>query len=184
MSIARLTPKVRNQSGDHLLGERPGAVGRANHLNQIFKHGRGTQQASRSLGWNPIEVQVVYQQAIEIGNVVVEKHAQDLPDTLDAFVAFLLEREDLLLRARLDFDQGRTRTAALQANLALATLENELGESGTEATRDAARAYGEPLARLAAAALERELAEDEIPKLREALLELERLVRRRRHAAE
>jgi hypothetical protein len=92
--------------------------------------------------------------------------------------------EDLLLRARLDFDQGRTRTAALQANLALATLENELGESGTEATRDAARAYGEPLARLAAAALERELAEDEIPKLREALLELERLVRRRRHAAE
>lgn len=89
--------------------------------------------------------------------------------------------EDLLLRARLDFDQGRTRAAALQANLARATLEKEL--SAAEPTRGAVRAHSELFERLASTALERELDEDEIPKLDEALLELERLARRRRHAA-
>lgn len=36
-----------------------------------------------------------------IGDAVVEEHAQNLPDMLDAFVAFLLEGEDLLLHALL-----------------------------------------------------------------------------------
>jgi hypothetical protein len=92
--------------------------------------------------------------------------------------------EDLLLRARLDLDQGRGRAAALQANLARAALENELGAAGgAGASRDAVRAHGELLERLASAALERELADDEIRQLEEALLELERVARRRRHAA-
>jgi hypothetical protein len=93
--------------------------------------------------------------------------------------------EDLLLRARLDFDQGRTRTAALQANLARQALESELrAAGGADATRDAVRAHAELLEPLGNAALERELAEDEVPKLEQALKELERLARRRRHAAD
>jgi hypothetical protein len=89
--------------------------------------------------------------------------------------------EDLLLRARLDFDQGRARAAALQANLARAALETELGAAGRAG---AGGAHGELLERLASAALERELTEDEISEIEEALIELERLARRRRHAAE
>jgi hypothetical protein len=93
--------------------------------------------------------------------------------------------EDLLLRARLDFDQGRMRAAALQADAACAALAAELRDD--EAARqafDAVRAHGEPLARHATAARDRDLGDDEVSELGEVLVEMERVARRRRHAEE
>jgi hypothetical protein len=92
--------------------------------------------------------------------------------------------EALLLRARLDLDQQRTREAALQAQAAHTAFEAEL--AGAEDAGEAAaalRARGDGLGRLAAAALERDLSEAETEELAEALLEMERFARRRRHAA-
>ena len=82
--------------------------------------------------------------------------------------------EDLLLRARLDLDQGRARAAALQANAAHAAFHSESG--GLPEWR-------EPLAGLAAAALDRELDDDECGRLEEIVVAMERAARRRRHAA-
>jgi hypothetical protein len=86
--------------------------------------------------------------------------------------------EDLLLRARLDLDQGRTREAALQAQAAQAALEAEL--RGEQA--DALRKHSEALGDLATAAQARDLEEREAALLGEVVVELERLARRRRHA--
>jgi hypothetical protein len=85
--------------------------------------------------------------------------------------------EDLLLRARLDFDQGRTRAAAMQANTARAALE-------AEGSHKSVAQHNDRLQRLATAALGRELGEDEIRELGEIVAELERTARRRRHAAD
>jgi hypothetical protein len=93
--------------------------------------------------------------------------------------------EELLLRARLDFDQGRMRAAALQADAACAALAAELrGEEAAQQAFDAVRARGEPLARLATAARDRDLGDDQVSELGEVLLEMERVARRRRHAEE
>jgi hypothetical protein len=93
--------------------------------------------------------------------------------------------EDLLLRARGDFDQGRTRAAALQAHTACTALEAELrGDEASQRAYDALRAHGELVGRLATAALTRDLGDDEISGLGDVLVEMERAARRRRHAAE
>jgi hypothetical protein len=91
--------------------------------------------------------------------------------------------EDLLLRARADLDQGRTRAAALQAGIAYSALESELraADGGHEA-RAALREHGDVVRNVASAARERELDEGEVAGLGEALVHLERFVRRRRHA--
>jgi hypothetical protein len=92
--------------------------------------------------------------------------------------------EDLLLRARLDVDQGRPRAAALQADAARRALEDELrADRAADQTRTAVEARSELLGGLAATALERELDGDEIAALEEVVVELERIARRRRHAA-
>jgi hypothetical protein len=81
--------------------------------------------------------------------------------------------EDLLLRARLDFDQGRTRAAALQLRSACDALDAEQGDKSE---------HGGPVSELAAAALTRELTDTEVTRLEEAIVGLERVARRRRHA--
>jgi hypothetical protein len=93
--------------------------------------------------------------------------------------------EELLLRARLDFDQGRTREAALQARAALESLAAELAEwPQGESARSAIERNAALVGRVAAAAPERELDEAETESLGEAVAELERVIRRRRHAVE
>ncbi len=92
--------------------------------------------------------------------------------------------EDLVLRARADLDQGRTRAAALQADAALKALTAELrAEEGAEQSRATLRERGEQLSGLAATALDRELDDRETAELGDVLLEMERIVRRRRHSA-
>jgi hypothetical protein len=83
--------------------------------------------------------------------------------------------EDLLLRARLDLDEGRTREAALQAQAALAALQAELQSEALGSQADL-------LATLATAALAGVLNESQTRSLEEALTQIERIVRRRRHA--
>jgi hypothetical protein len=83
--------------------------------------------------------------------------------------------EDLLLRARLDLDGGRPRQAALQAQAALAALRAEELES------DALPPEADRLTTLAAAALAGPLDETQARSLDEALTQIERVVRRRRH---
>ena len=89
--------------------------------------------------------------------------------------------EDLLLRARLDLDQGRARQAALQARAARAALEAELG---SDEPRQALRGRTGLLEDLAAAALERELDDGQATQLAEVVVEMERIARRRRHLVE
>jgi hypothetical protein len=86
--------------------------------------------------------------------------------------------EDLLLRARLDLEQGRTSEAALQAAAAHTALAAELARDEGASPG----AQGEPLARLAATAAERALDEGQVEQLEQIVSELERVVRRRRHA--
>jgi hypothetical protein len=91
--------------------------------------------------------------------------------------------EDLLLRARLDLEQERPRAAALQAQAAHAALEAELrGDASQQESHAAVRGRDEALTGLASVALERELGQEELECLGEILLEMERVVRRRRHA--
>jgi hypothetical protein len=93
--------------------------------------------------------------------------------------------EELLLRARLDLDQGRNREAALQARAAHAALESELtGEEGAERARKTLEEQGEPLERLAAAALAGVLADEQVGQLEQIVLAMERIARRRRHLHE
>src|SRR5207237_6139382 len=67
--------------------------------------------------------------------------------------------EDLLLRARLDFDQGRTRAAAIQLRSAYDALHAELDDG--QAT-GSVRAKGRLVSELASAALARELTDAEV----------------------
>ncbi len=92
--------------------------------------------------------------------------------------------EDLLLRARLDLDQGRTCEAALQARAAHVALLAELDSdrSGDQGAGTALRAHSELLDGLAAAALGRPLDDQQAAALDEAVTQLERFARRRRHA--
>lgn len=90
--------------------------------------------------------------------------------------------EDLLLRARLDLDEGRTRQAALQARAAHGALQAELhAEEGTEQAAAPLRGNSELISRLATVALERPLDSEQAAKLGELIAEMERVVRRRRH---
>jgi hypothetical protein len=91
--------------------------------------------------------------------------------------------EDILLRARLDLDEGRTRQAALQARAAHAALQAELrGDGAAEQVLAALRGRSELMSRLATAALERPLDPEQAVKLGELVAEMERITRRRRHA--
>jgi hypothetical protein len=91
--------------------------------------------------------------------------------------------EDLLLRARLDLDQHRTREAALQARAGHAALEAELaGDEAAGEAHSALRDCSEALASLATTALERDLDTEQAAQLQQILVEMERFARRRRHA--
>jgi hypothetical protein len=93
--------------------------------------------------------------------------------------------EDMLLRARLDLHEGRTRQAALQARAAHGALQVELrGEAGTEDVVATLRERSELMSRLATVALERPLDAEQAAKLDELVAEMERIARRRRHAAD
>jgi hypothetical protein len=85
--------------------------------------------------------------------------------------------EDLLLRARLDLDQGRTRAAAIQLRSAYDAMKVEL-EEGNPGAGSAV------VSDLASAALTRELTEAEVASLEEAIAGMERAARRRRHATD
>ena len=84
---------------------------------------------------------------------------------------------------RLDLDQGRTRDVAIQFRAAYAALTAEVagGEAGAEARATLER-HAELADRVGTAALERELDAEQADRLEEAVVETERLVRRRRHA--
>jgi hypothetical protein len=92
--------------------------------------------------------------------------------------------EELLLRARLDLDQGRPREAGIQACAARAALAAELGGGGDEQARSTVERHGQFLDAVGQAAFARELEPEESARLEQAIAELERLVRRRRHAVE
>jgi hypothetical protein len=94
--------------------------------------------------------------------------------------------EDLALRARLDLEQGRTREAAIQLRAAADALEAELAASQAKQERaedltglaDRTRRLHD----LGAAALAGELDDEQASTLTELLAEVERTLRRRRHA--
>jgi hypothetical protein len=90
--------------------------------------------------------------------------------------------EELLLRARLDLEQGRMREAALQARAAQVALGAELAGDGAAEALAAVERHAQLLDEVALAALERELDSDQASRLGDAVAELERVVRRRRHA--
>ena len=91
--------------------------------------------------------------------------------------------EDVLLRARLDLNERRSRQAALQARAAHDALQAELqAEEGTEQLVAALRDSGELMSRLAATARERALDAEQTIELEELVAEMERIARRRRHA--
>jgi hypothetical protein len=92
--------------------------------------------------------------------------------------------EELLLRARLDLEQARSREAAIQAGAARAALAAELGDAATEEARSTVERHSEFLDAAGQAALVRALEPDETAQLEQTLAELERVARRRRHAAE
>jgi len=85
--------------------------------------------------------------------------------------------EDLLLRARLDLDQGRTRAAALQLRSAYDAMEAELEGGGLGA-------HAAHVSDLATAALTRELTDADVAALEETIAALERVARKRRHATD
>jgi hypothetical protein len=94
--------------------------------------------------------------------------------------------EDLVLRAQLDLEQGRTRQAALQLRAATESLESELAAAHPDkpqgkppGTLDDRR---DQVDELAAAALRGELDEGQVSILTELLEEIQRPLRRRRHA--
>jgi hypothetical protein len=91
--------------------------------------------------------------------------------------------EDLALRARLDLGQGRTAQAALQLEAALSALSGELdsGDQPDAATR-ALLERREQLRRIATDALRGPLDSARSESLSDAIRELERVLRRRRHA--
>jgi hypothetical protein len=90
--------------------------------------------------------------------------------------------EDLALRARLDLDQGRTVQAALQLEAALSALSGEI-ESGEreDASARALIERREQLRGIATDAVAQPLDGAHRDTLSDAMLELERVLRRRRH---
>jgi hypothetical protein len=88
--------------------------------------------------------------------------------------------EDLVLRARLDIDQGRLAQAALQLRAALTALQAELGSQGA-ADRHSLQERERRVQAIAGAALRNGLDEAEAEGLQDALAETERTIRRRRH---
>ena len=91
--------------------------------------------------------------------------------------------EDLVLRARLDLEQGRSAQAALQASVALQALIAEL-ESGGDSASDAlewARSSEDGARELANTSVSGELDAEQAGALERLVESLERLVRRRRH---
>jgi hypothetical protein len=87
------------------------------------------------------------------------------------------------LRARLDLDQGRTAQAALQLEAALSALSGELeGEEKEGATR-ALLERREQLHGIAKEAITRAPDAADRETLSAVMLELERVLRRRRHRA-
>jgi hypothetical protein len=92
--------------------------------------------------------------------------------------------EDLVLRTRLDLEQGRIAQAVLQLGAALAALEAELardGDQGDEAAQ--LRQRQATLSEIAAAGLPRPAEAARVEALEQALAETERAIRRRRHRA-
>jgi hypothetical protein len=94
--------------------------------------------------------------------------------------------EDLALRARLDLEQGRTREAAIQLRAAADALEAELAASQAKQERTEGLTGSADRKRrvhdLGAAALAGELDDGQASTLTELLTEVERTLRRRRHA--
>jgi hypothetical protein len=91
-----------------------------------------------------------------------------------------LASEDLLLRARLDLDHGRPWQAALQLKAAVEAMRGELGAEGDGVDAESLRAALERAAAAAVAATEAAPGGAGAG-LQEALAEVERIVRRRRH---
>jgi len=90
--------------------------------------------------------------------------------------------ENLVLRARLDLDQGRTRAAALQLRIGADALAAELRDTEPDGgTLNAVRELRAPIGALAEAALRSDLDARQASQLAETLTQLERAIRRRRH---
>jgi hypothetical protein len=95
----------------------------------------------------------------------------------------LLVCETLVLRARLDLDQGRAREAALQLRVGLEALLRELaGETSPGVREDVATltANRDAIVEAANEALRGELDEAQVAAVRDALARCERALRRRR----
>jgi hypothetical protein len=95
--------------------------------------------------------------------------------------------ETLLLRARLDLDQGRPREAALQLRIGLEALRAELpGRAGRDQEEDLAliEASRPAIGKAANRALRGELRDADISQLTETLRVCERVLRRRRILSE
>jgi hypothetical protein len=90
--------------------------------------------------------------------------------------------DDLVLRARLDLEQGRPEQAALQLRAGLNALAAELVRDEAATQRGDALEKHVPLSdELSAEALKGELSGDRIESLRETIAQVERLLRRRRY---
>jgi hypothetical protein len=87
--------------------------------------------------------------------------------------------DDLLLRARLDLDQGRTTQAAIQARAAARALAAELRDADPKEEPPPELAALEALEK---SALRGDLDERRASKLEQIVSELERVARRRRHS--
>jgi hypothetical protein len=95
----------------------------------------------------------------------------------------VLACETLLLRARLDLDQNRTREAALQLRVGLEALLRELVDDGRTGQREDLadlEARRDRVVEAANAALAGELASGDAERVAEALAICERMLRRRR----
>jgi hypothetical protein len=93
-----------------------------------------------------------------------------------------LAAEELVMRARLDLDAGRTREAALQARIALEALLAELGPDGLGPLADGLEADRGPVADAANAALAGEPPAPAREAVAAAVARMERAVRRGRGA--
>lgn len=89
--------------------------------------------------------------------------------------------DDLVLRARLDLDQGRSEQAALQlrsgVDALIAEMSRDVPESGMGGLDAQAAAAGS----LATAALQGKLSDERVDELRETIAQVERVQRRRRY---
>jgi hypothetical protein len=109
------------------------------------------------------------------------RRSMEAPD--ERFAALLggrertLAGEELLLRARSDFEAGRTREAALQARVALEALIAELDAGAAGALGEHRGSVGDA----ANAALDGELPDEVAARLAAALAAMEAAVRRHRH---